>query len=223
MDAAFFDENGEFIIAPPGDYELYADCTIKWHICTKCYGFNSGNPELLKSHSQNCNPKFNNIIYQENDYSIALISTKSSDDERKICEDLMTVEADENNMTDSVTSQKWRTRKYQVFLLLKKSAIIAVAVTQKGKIRNETGQMETCALVSRIFTLYSQRRNHHMEKLLSIALETLGSNFSTVVFQRQFSKNGEACLTRIAKKQGLKSIRTFCPPWEDRIMPFPIP
>jgi hypothetical protein len=135
----------------------------------------------------------------------------------------MTVEADETNTSDSVTCLRWPKRKYHVFLLLKKSAIIAVAVFQKGRIKNENGKPEILALVTRIFTLRSQRKKGHMEKLLSIALKTLDSDFSTAVFQQEFSKNGEACLTSIAKKHGLKSIRTIFPPWITRIRPFPLP
>jgi hypothetical protein len=225
MDAVFFDENGEFIIEPPEDYSdpWMADCTIKWYFCTKCFRY-FHSPEDLKLHSASCAPKFENIIYREGNCCIAHVNSESSVEEKTICEWLMTVQADEIDAKyDSLAPQKWNTHKYQVFLLLEKSMTVSAVVTQKLKIPDENGQQEDCVLVSEIFTLYSQRRKGHMEKLLSVALKALGANFGTAVFQRQFSENGEACLTRIAKKQGLKSIRTFCPPFIDRIMPFPIP
>ncbi|HLN89049.1 MAG TPA: hypothetical protein VK253_03190 [Candidatus Binatia bacterium] len=222
-DHYYYDENGDFIIQPPENYDpIEAKWEPQFHICTKCFA-TCGSNEKLQQHSASCNPKFKNIIYQDNDHFVAYVNSKSSDEEKRICEWLMTVEADETNTLDSVTCLKWPKLKYHVFLLLKKSTIIAVAVLQKGRLRNESGKPETFALVTRIFTLHSQRRKGYMEKLLSVALETLNSDFSTAVFQEKFSKNGEACLTGIAKKRGLKSIRTIFPPWINRITPFPIP
>jgi len=223
-DHYYYDENGEFIIQPPKYVkQILFECARKWHICTKCFATFSTS-EKLRFHSANCNPEFKNIIARAGDCCIAYVNAESFKEEKTICEWLMMVQADEINAKyDSLMPHKWCTHKYHVFLLLEKSTIVSAAVTQKGKIINESEQTEDCVLVSEIFTLYSQRGKGYMEKLLSIALKTLGTNFSTTVFQRQFSENGEACLTRIAKKQGLKSIRTFCPPFEDRIMPFPIP
>lgn len=224
-DHYYYDENGEFIIQPPKDYDdpFISSCASKRFICTKCYA-TSYSPSKLKLHSENCNPQFSNIIYRDNDYSVAHVTSESPREEKRICEWLMTVEADEADWKyDSLTSQKWETHRFQVFLMLQKSTISAAAIIQKAKIQNENERQEDCILVSHIFTLYSQRRKHYMEKLLSVILEKLGASFGSAVFQRDFSKNGEACLTGIAKKQGLKSIRTFYPQLEYKIRPFPIP
>jgi hypothetical protein len=83
----FYDENGEFVIDPPEDFSnpLIGDTMIKWHFCTKCYKY-FHSPEDLKIHSKSCDPKFANIVWQDGDYYIAQVNSRSSLEEKTICE-----------------------------------------------------------------------------------------------------------------------------------------
>ena len=105
----YFDENDELLLTLQSSFQCGSAIYCNVFVCSKCLKAYYA-PEALKKHSANCAPSFGDIIFRQQDLSIAHVTGKSKDFERAICERLQKLSRDEGdrNLQISLGEGQWK-------------------------------------------------------------------------------------------------------------------
>jgi len=177
--------------------------------CSRCYK-RYYLPWMLKRHAEKCMPSFGNIVFEQNDLSIAYVNVDSSPLERLICERISRISQVESGWDFPLLHKNnWLNTdiRSHAFLLLKDRSIISyLAIRDRKLLHNK--ELKDDRILSDFFTIHSYRQKGYAKILLLNALEFLGEPFESLVFLTPFTDKGYNFVSAISKTLGVPMIST---------------